>query len=160
MKSKIIRTDKIKYIQLSELGSRLNLNFSNHEMVDGRIIGLDIIKRKLLIMEETSEINQINIIPLDEVSSISVKKIYSSIKPGELRKRKVCEFLKSMVLQLDFGDSRETVVVPFYENEINNIDELPDLERKVRNWQVILSKIIGRQNNILVQEKRHHSLVG
>ncbi|MEO5995732.1 MAG: hypothetical protein ABIN89_03425 [Chitinophagaceae bacterium] len=158
MKNKAILDDKIKYLQLSELGSKLNLSFSSHELVAGKTIGLDGIKRKLIILEKNNEINQVNIISLDEVSSITVKKIYNSIKPGELRRRKVYEFLQSIYLQFDFKDARETIVLPFYENEINNVIDLPGLEMKVKNWQVLLSKMIGGQTNKLVQEKEQLSL--
>ncbi len=159
MKNKVIQSVKNNYLQLRELGSKLSLSFSTHEIIAGKIIGLDRIDRKLVVFEN-NEINQINIISLDEVSSISIKKIYNSIKPGELRKRKVYEFLKSIFLQFDFEDAREAIVLPFYENEINNVDDLLGLERNVKNWQVILSKMIGRQNNKLVQERRQLSLIG
>ncbi|MEP6728212.1 MAG: hypothetical protein ABJC98_20470 [Bacteroidota bacterium] len=160
MKNKVIRDAKLKYLQLSELGSRHNLSFSSHEIVGGKMIGVDGVKRKLLILEKNNEINQINIISLDEVSAISVKTIYNSINSGELKKRKMHEFLKSILLQFDFKDAREKIGLPFYQNEINNTGDLPGLERKVKNWQVMLSKMIGQQNNKLFQDKRELSLAG
>ncbi len=159
MKNKVLQDHKLKFLQLSELGSKLSLAFSSHELVAEKIIGLDGIKKKLLILEQNKGIIQINIIALDEVSSISVKKTYSSIKPGELSIRKVYEFLESIFLQFDFQDERERIVLPFYENRINKTGDLPGLEIKVKNWQIILSKMIGRQNNKLVEEKRQSSLI-
>lgn len=162
MKNKVIRDGRFKYLKVSDLGSKYNLTFSSHEIFGSKIIVLDGVKRKLLILEENHEMNQVNLIALEEVSSISVKRIYNSIMPGELRKRKVSEFLKTILLQFDFEDARETFIVPFYENKKDNINDLPDLERKVKKWQLILSKMIGRQNNIPIpdHEKRAHSLVG
>ncbi|MEP7257111.1 MAG: hypothetical protein ABI687_01960 [Flavitalea sp.] len=143
-----MRYDKTKYVQLSKLGSKLNMSFSSHEVLGEKIIGLDGIKRKLIVLQT----DQVNIIRLDEVNSISVKKIYSSIKAEELKKREMHEFLNAIFLQFAFKDARETFVLPFYEHDINRSCDLPGLERKVKNWQAILSKMIARQNNKLVLE--------
>jgi hypothetical protein len=154
MKNKLMKDDKLKYLHLSELGSKLNLSFSSYEKVAGNIIGLDGIRRKLLILGNNYEIGEINIITLDELSSVSVKKIYHSIKAGELRKRKIHEFMESIFLQFDFNNGRETMSFPFYENEMDNVNDLPDIESKIKKWQIILSKMIGHQNIRLMQKKR------
>jgi len=33
--------------------------------------------------------------------------------------------------------------LPFYEREIDNVQDLRGLERKIKNWQMILSKMAG-----------------
>ena len=131
---------------LSRLGSMFNLSFSGHEMLDKKIFGVDGIKRKVLVVEENNGSNSSYIIELDKVKSISMKSVYDSIKPDELRKKRLEEFLKTIYLQFEFRDGRETIALPFFESQKNNIDDLPVLEKKTKNWKMIFSKMTGTQN--------------
>ena len=158
MKHRNISFDKIRYLQLSELGSKFSLSFSSHEVVGNKIIGLDGINRKLLVLEEADGRSNSYIIDLDEVRAISVKKIYNGIKAGELKKRRIEEFLKTIHLQFEFKNGNKDAAWPFYENEIDNIYDLRKLERKAKNWQMILSKMTCMQNKKLIKEKRELQL--
>ena len=80
MKHRSIGLDKIRYLQLSELGSKFNMSFSSHEVLGNKIMGLDGINKKLLILEQTNDRSHSYIIDLDEAKAITVKKIYSSIR--------------------------------------------------------------------------------
>jgi len=142
---------KDKYAHISELGSKFNLAFSSHMSLSNKIIALDGVKRKLLVMDNNNAINQYCIIDLNEVKSISVKKNYRSIKPGELKKRGVDEFLETICLQ--FEHPQKTVTVPFYEHAKNNFYDLAKLERNARIWQMILSKMITPKTTEISKEK-------
>ncbi len=131
---------------LSKLGSVFNLSFSSHEMLDEKIFGVDGIKRKILVVEEKNGSNSSYIIELDKVKSISVKTVYDSIKRNDLTDKRLNEFLKTMHLQFEFTDGRDAVALPFFENKKNNIEELPVLERKTKNWKMIFSKMCGAQH--------------
>ena len=133
---------KDKYSQLSELGSLFNLTFSSHMTLGNKIIALDGIKKKLLVMENNDAVDLDCIIDLNAVKSISMKKSYSSIQPGELKKRDINEFLETIFLQFEYRDEEKTVAVPFYEPGRNNLYDLAKLERNARNWQMILSKMV------------------
>ena len=154
MKHRSIRFDKIRYLQLSELGSKFSMSFSSHEVLGNKIMGLDGINKKLLVLEQTDGQSQSYIIDLDEAKAISVRKIYSSIKAGELKKRRIEAFLKTIQLQFEFGNGKEDIVLPFYESKIDSIYDLPGLERKIKNWQMILSKMTGIKNINSIKEKR------
>jgi hypothetical protein len=160
MKHRNFTFDKISYLQLSELGSKFNLSFSSHLVLGNKIIGLDGANKRLLVSEINNGYSKSYIIELDKVNTISVKKSYNSIKPGELNKRRFEEFLKSIHLQFEFADEAEKILLPFYENETDNIRELPRLERNAKNWQLILSKMIGSQINKVTEEKRRLLLAG
>ena len=123
-----------------------NLTFSGHEMLNKKIFGLDGIKRKVLVLEENDGSNSSYIIELDKVKSISMKSVYDSIKPDELRKKRLEEFLKTIHLLFEFRDGRDTIALPFFESKRNNIEDLPVLEKKTKNWKMIFSKIAGTQN--------------
>ncbi len=120
-----------------------NLSFSSHEMLDKKIFGVDGIKRKILVVEEKNGSNSSYIIELDKVKSISVKTVYDSIKPNDLTNKKLEQFLKTMHLQFEFKDGKDMVALPFFENKKNNIEDLPVLERKTKNWKMIFSKMSG-----------------
>lgn len=128
---------------LSKLGSMFNLSFSSHELLGEKIFGVDGIKRKVLVVEEKNGSSSSYIIELDKVKSVSVKTVYDSIKPDDLRKKRLEEFLKTMQLQFEFEDGRDAVTLPFFENKKNSLADLPSLERKTKNWKMIFSKMSG-----------------
>ena len=154
------RFDKSNYLHLSELGSAFNLSFSSHEILSKEIIGLDGIKRKVLVIEKDNGLSNHYIIELDTVSVISVKKIYKGIKPGELKNKRIEAFLESICLQFEFRDGKDHIGLLFYENGINEIQDLPGLERKARSWQVILSKMINTRNTEISIEKNQGQFAG
>lgn len=133
---------KDKYSQLSKLGSRLNLSFSSHVLLGNKIIALDGMKKKLLVTDINNVLDGIFIIELNEVQSISVKKNYSSIKPGELHEHEVEEFLETIVLQFEYREEEKGIGLIFYERKKNNLYDVKVRERNARNWQLILSKMI------------------
>lgn len=141
MKHKI-KFDKFSYLQLNKLGSEFNLSFSNYVALGSKIIGLDVMKRKLLIAEKINGLFRPSIIELNQASVITVEKIYNSIKAGDLKRRKIGEFLQSIRLQLEFENGENTIVLPFYERTIDDIHNLKWLESKARNWQMMLSKML------------------
>jgi hypothetical protein len=142
-----------KYLQLSELGSKFNLSFSSHLGLGNKIIALDGLKKKLLVVEIKNGSNHSYIIELDQVETISIKKTYSSIKPGELNKKGLRAFLKSIYLQFEYCNKNKKIVLPFYERETDGLRDLSTLERNAMNWQMILSKMTNTQN-ISLNEKR------
>jgi hypothetical protein len=136
---------KSKYLELSEYGSRLNLSFSSHLKFGNRIIALDGLKRRLLVLETDKELKHPYVIDLEKVAAISVKKSYGKINHGELKNKRIEEFLKKIDLQFEFSNSIDIVVLPFYDCESDNQKDRPKLERNAKNWQLILSKLAGSQ---------------
>lgn len=133
MKNIDANLNRDKFLRLSELGSKSGLSFSSHLVLGNRIIGLDGLKKKLLIAEFKDGQNAYCIIDLDKVKSISVKKSYSGIKPGELNERRFEEFIKSIHLHFEWIDPSGNFVIPFYESEIDEVPDLPGFEASVKN---------------------------
>ena len=154
MKHRNIWFEKINYLQLSELGSQFNLSFSSHEILSDKIIALDGIKRKLIVAEKNNELSRPYIIELANVTAITLKKIYKSIRAGELKARSIEDFLESIFLRFEFGNEKDPIVLPFYEGKINEIRDLARLERKARSWQMILSKIATKTKDGKKKKKR------
>src|SRR5574338_463548 len=131
-----------KFSFLSALGFKHDLSFSSQMSVGNKVIALDGIKKKLLVLDTSDETKQHFIIHLDRVKSITVKKNYCSIKPGDLNGKEFEEFLETIFLHFEYGDGTKTVDLPFYERGKNSFSDLIMLERNARNWQMILSKMI------------------
>ncbi len=149
-----------KYLQLSELGSKLNLTFSSHLALGNSIIALDGLKKKLLVAELKNEISRSYIVELDDVKAISVKKTYNNINPGELNKKGLGKFLQTIYLQFEYDKEDKTIVLPFYERDTDRFQDLPRLERNARTWQMILSKMANTKNHMPIEEKKQLPLAG
>ncbi|MEP7278576.1 MAG: hypothetical protein ABI813_08040 [Bacteroidota bacterium] len=132
-----------KYMQISQLGTRFNLSFSGYEKIGNKIMAFDGVRRKLLIIDAADSSEKYDIIELNEISKISIKKIFNSIEAGELKKRSLEQFIKNICLQFNFRNRLHSVVLSFYDRENDSITEALPLEKKARNWQILLSKIIG-----------------
>ena len=130
---------------LNKIGSQHGLSFTSQEELLNKVIGLDGLQRKLLIVEENNDRYDWNIIDLEEVENCSVKKVYDSIDAGGLKRKWVEEYLRTVVLQFNFKNDKPSFDLIFYENTVNNIYEMSELENKARKWQEMLSKMITKQ---------------
>lgn len=140
-----LRLAKNKYVQLSELGSRFNLSFSGQLILNRLIIALDGLKQRLLVFATDKPLDEAYVIALNKIAAVTVKKTYSSIRPGELRNKRMEEFLKRIDLQFQYRDNRDLVVLPFYQRETDEPANLGRLEKDAKNWQIMLAKIAGLQ---------------
>ena len=152
MKNFATRFDKATYLKVSELGTRLNLSFSSQLVFGNKIIALDGIKKCLLVLETDKESNQPYVIDLNSVAAASVKKSYGNIDQGQLQNKGIEEFLKRIDLQFEFSSKKETVVLSFYNCEIDDKIDRPKMVRNAKNWQMILSKLIGLQTGKMAKE--------
>jgi len=146
MRTKKKWLEKQKYSRLSELGTDHNLSFSSYVTIGDKMIGLDGIKKKLLVSDFSNDSGESFIIELDNVKAISIKKEYSDIKPGELPGRNIEEFLKSIQLRFEYNDKMD--VLTFYQRERDGTGVRSWLEKMSKNWQLMLSKIIGSRKAI------------
>ena len=152
MKHKI-KFDKLNHLQLNQLDSKFNLDFSSYTTLRNKIIGLDIIRKTLLIAEKNNGLFRHYLIELNKVCMITVQTIYDSIRAGDLKKKRIEEFMQSIRLQLEFEDGENTIVLPFYERSIDDIQNLKSLASKARNWQTILSKVLREKRASPLKKK-------
>ncbi len=153
MKDMNKRHDQDKYAKLREIEYALNLSFSSHMLIGTRLIAVDGIKRKLLVLDIEDATSLPCIIHLDEVKAISVKKNYRAIRPGDLTKRDLEDFLEMIALYFEYRDERKPVSLTFYEHGVGNFNDLAVLERNARTWQMILSKMTVPNSTKLGKEK-------
>jgi uncharacterized pyridoxamine 5'-phosphate oxidase family protein len=124
-----------------------NLSFTGQEILRDTVIGLDGPKRKLLIVEEKKKNFDSHIIDLDEVHTCKVRKVYTAIDINGYKRNRPEEYLRSIALEFEFRTNRSPVVANFYRNENNSLYEIKELEARVRNWEIMLSKML--QNKTL-----------
>lgn len=144
---KYVKAKKMKqFLYLSEQGTKNDLRFSSQEVIGNKIIALDGRKRTLLLLEERDGRKLHHTIDLEEVESCTLKKIYNRINAGDLKRKKVEEFLSTIALQFDFKNKKQRpVVLNFYDRGTNYITELKPLEAKAKGWQTVLSKLLTGQ---------------
>lgn len=130
-----------------QIGVKHQLNFSSQEILLNCILGLDGIHRKVLIVAQEQDYYTSSIIDLDQVKNCTVKKLYGSIKVGQLRKRRLEEYLQKIVLHFELKKG-QPVEVEFYHHVNNHVYQVLELEQKAKYWEAILSKMQSPEKNI------------
>jgi hypothetical protein len=135
-----------QFLHLSEQGTKNELSFSSQEMVGHTIIGLDGIRRKLLLLEEKNGKEFHYTIDLEEIESCTLKKTYHAIKAGDLKRKKIEDFIDSIALQFAFKNRMHyPVSLNFYESSKDSPTELKQRALKAKKWQTVLSKLLTKQ---------------
>ena len=129
--------------RFSELGSRYQVNFTSQAILKDEILGIDGVQRKLLILNTTDK-NEMphELIDLDELRHCSVKKLYGSINNGDLKNKKLEQYLEKIVLCFEFHMKKPAIEVSFYNHLKNHLFEIPELEQKAKDWESFLSKML------------------
>ena len=129
--------------RFSELGSRYQVNFTSQAILKDEILGIDGVQRKLLILNTTDK-NEMphELIDLDELRHCSVKKSYGSINNGDLKNKKLEQYLEKIVLCFEFHMKKPAIEVAFYNHLKNHLFEISELEQKAKDWESFLSKML------------------
>ena len=133
------------FYQFSQLGSRYGLSFTSQERLQQRIIGLDALKRKIVVFELAEGTPNWYLINLDDVKRCAVKKVYGSIDAGGLDKQRIDSYLESIALEFFFRDGAPALDLPFYYKGQNDVDEIPELDQKAKAWEVMLGKMLTQE---------------
>lgn len=131
----------------SQLGAQSNLIFSSQEILNDCILGLDGIRRKLLVVTRDEGFYGSFLVDINRMRNCSVKKIYGTIKAGELKKHHLDQYLEKIVLHLEL-ENNPPVEILFYKHFDNSIYETPEMEKKARYWEAMLSQLQIPQKNI------------
>jgi len=127
---------------ISRLARWARLNITNQDDVGANVIGLDITKRKLLYAKKTPGASSYLIIDLNNLESCSIKKEYSNINAGELKAKKLHQFLKSVFLKLVFKNGTGAVSLALFDAQKESPENLEQLEAQARKWENLVSKLL------------------
>ena len=143
--------DSNLYLKFKKLAFQLNLAFSDCDLLGDILFGLDLKKRKLVIAEAIGNVNWRYTIALADLKTIAVKKVYRSIRAGELSFRKMNDFVNSIHVRLDFRNGQESIVLPIYGYKGIDSKNIQKIERKLGRWYNMLSRMISREINLAVK---------
>ena len=129
--------------QFSKLGSSHNLAFSSQEVLNSSIIGLDGIKRKLMVLTQIDKhLFEDYVVNLDEVKNCTVNKIYSHVNYGNFKKVILEKHLERIALRFEFTNLKDPVEIAFYNHIDNNVYQIEEMEQKADYWKQILTKML------------------
>jgi hypothetical protein len=127
---------------IAKIAKKRRLYISAQDELGDNLIAIDSRKRKLLFIRKASPASSYLVIDLKHLQDCTVKKQYGSIKPGDLRKKKLSGFLKSIFLHLHFKNGSEPVSLPLYEEKNVHVQDVEQLEAKARKWQTMVSGVL------------------
>jgi hypothetical protein len=124
-------------------GSKLGLSFSSQALLKNAVIGLDGMKRKLLIIYDLGNglYNQY-LVNLDEVNAVNAEIISMDVGQAGAYEMYEVKKVSAVVLSFNFLSEKEILKIYFYNEEENDPVEVPELEQKARDWESILNKML------------------
>jgi hypothetical protein len=126
----------------SQSGTASGLVFSSQEVLKECVFGIDGTHRKVLVVNREHGQLSSFIIDLRQVKNCSVKKIYGTIQAGDLNSNKLDHFLEKIILQFE-SDHAGAAEISFYRHSSNHVFDTLEMEKKAKEWQAILSKMIS-----------------
>jgi hypothetical protein len=131
-----------RFALLRGLGEASGLSLTSQELLAGGVLGFDAAKKVLLVLQFEGTRYDWYTIHLEEVTSCLVLTIYRVLPTATTNIYSINESIGEVVLQFQFSNGDPPVSVPFYSARHHRVDELPELESKVRSWQHFLSKLL------------------
>jgi hypothetical protein len=129
--------------RFSQLGTEYNLTFSGQEILGNALIGLDGMKRKLLVLKKAGETGyDILLIDLQTVKHCTIKKYYGTISAGALKRNPLEQFLKRLVLRVEFHPDTSPVEIDFYHHGLEPASRIREMEIRSRHWGTLLNKML------------------
>jgi hypothetical protein len=129
---------------LSREGAANNLIFCSQEIFQNRVIGIDGIHRKIMVVEEKDHSFKSSIISLDEVSDCELVTNSGLLKRSLLKNVDSATDNASVEIRFQFNNRARPAFVRFGNGLINSRTELEFLNAKAAYWCVMFSKMLVR----------------
>lgn len=136
---------KVKlFRQLSKEGVMNGLTFCSQEILEDKVIGVDGIHRKILILEQKKKAYTTSIISLDEVHHCQLVTNEDLSDPANTS---FGQQIKAGALELrfEFNTSHQAASILFTNGLTNSKRELALLKAKAEYWSVMFSKMLNQQ---------------
>ncbi len=129
-----------KFVDLfNKAGEENGLSFSSQEILRNKIIGLDGINRKFVVVNENEKSRVIN---LDEVGKCFMEKHLGTYTREDEKSSGYEMFVKTISLKFEFKKKKDSETIVFYDILLNPEVEEKLMEAKAKDWETILSKMI------------------
>lgn len=122
------------FLRLSKEGSANDLVFCSQEVLCDKVMGIDGIHRKVMILEKVDRKYKTSVLCLDDMQSCQLKKSFG-----------LTNNLNKIELQFGFKNNRTPATLTFYDQLINSKREVVLLKAKAEYWSIMLSKMLLRQ---------------
>jgi|SRR6185437_10947045 hypothetical protein len=136
------------FFRLSQEGTANNLTFCSQEILQNKVIGIDGIHRKIMILERIKNSYNCSIICLDEVQHCELVTSDGFLNTSNLRRFEIEKSLAAIELQFEFKNQAQPASITFYDSLSNSKRELALLKAKAEYWSVMLSKMLNRQVSV------------
>jgi hypothetical protein len=130
------------FLNFKEVAKRCRICFNKQDVLGSKFIGLDILKRKLLYLEQNHKKPTCIVIDVSQLEKCVLKKQYESIEADGLKKRKLHDYLATIFLQLSFKHHSKLVHLPLFEKNKDKNMDLEQLEEKAKEWEKAVSKLL------------------
>ena len=113
------------------------------------IFGIDPHAEKLLILQQSGDkLFESGIIDLTTLKNCRKQKKWIHIPAGKINSRPETH-LEKMMLLLEFTGSNPPLEIVFYEYRYNSLFQLHELEQKADYWELVVSKKLYKQKDLL-----------
>lgn len=130
--------------KLSCHGSANNLVFCSQELLKDKVIGIDGIHRKIMVLEKIKNTFNSSIISLDEVHDCQLITKKTSLNQGNLTKFNR-QFTTAIIeLQFEFNNHAQSASIVFSDGIVNSKRELAFLKAKAEYWCLMFSKMLNK----------------
>jgi len=136
------------FIRLSREGAANNLTFCSQEILQNKVIGIDGIHRKIMILEQIKNSYNCSIICLDEVQHCELVTNTGALNTDNLRRFDIEKNQAAIELQFEFKNHAQPASIIFYDGLLHSKKELALLKAKAEYWSVMFSKMLNRQVSV------------
>jgi hypothetical protein len=127
---------------LSNEGAANNLVFCSQEIFQNRVIGIDGIHRKIMLIEKSDRDYQSSIISLDEVNDCQLITKRDSQKEESLNNVGGEIDSATVEIRFDFNNHTKPIFIQFGDGLIYSRKELEFLRAKAEYWCIMFSKML------------------
>ena len=131
--------------KLNKEGAANQLTFCSQEILHNKVIGIDGIHRKIMILEKRKDGYYSSIISLDEVHECQLVTKSGSINSSHLKKLGPKNHSDTLELQFDFNNHTQPASIIFSEGMFNSKREFDFLKAKAEYWCTMFSKMLSPQ---------------
>lgn len=136
------------FLHLGQEGTANNLIFCSQEILQNKVIGIDGIHRKIMILEKIKHKFNCSIISLDEVHNCELITSSGYLHAGNLKRFAKEKAPGAIELQFEFNNQAQPASIIFYDGLINSKRELVLLKAKAEYWRVMFSKMLNKQVSV------------
>lgn len=134
--------------KLNMEGAANHLTFCSQEILQNKVLGIDGVHKKIMILEKKKDGYYSSIISLDEVCDCKLVTQSGSIENGNLKKRISESRPVSLELQFDFNNHIQPASIVFSNGIQNSKKEFAFLKAKAEYWCIMFSKMLNPQMEV------------